>query len=197
MSRWPVAGPSDYWLIASSPAPKVKQQYTHSTTNTHKMTAIRTRQLQQYTQDNYNNTHIVQQIHIRWQQYAQDNYSNTHKTTTTIHTRQLTTIRTRQLQQYTQDNYSNTHKTTTTIHTRQLTTIHTRHLKIQHVQKINNTKVRKRSIRHVYFEDVSRGLEGLRGIMYEVGAWIQLAPDKILSWVSVNTVINLGTAVAQ
>ena len=29
----------------------------------------------------------------------------------------------------------------TTIHTRQLTTIHTRHLKIQHVQKVNNTKV--------------------------------------------------------
>jgi len=31
----------------------------------------------------------------------------------------------------------------TTIHTRQLTTIHTRYLKIQHVQKVNNTKVRK------------------------------------------------------
>ena len=65
--------------------------------------------------------------------------NNTHKTTTTIHTRQL--------QQYTQgnykfihktpnnntqDNYNDTHKTTTTIHTR--------HLKIQHVQKVNNTK---------------------------------------------------------
>ena len=40
------------------------------------MTTIHTRQLQQYTQDNYNNTH---------------------KTTTKIHTRQLTTIHTRHL----------------------------------------------------------------------------------------------------
>jgi len=29
-----------------------------------------------------------------------------------------------------------------TIHTRQLTTICTRHIKIQHAQKVNNTKVR-------------------------------------------------------
>ena len=85
---------------------KSKQQYTHSTKNTHKMTTIHTRQLQKHTKDNYNNTH---------------------KTTTTIHTRKL--------QQYTQDNYNNTHKTTITIHTRQLTTIHTRHLKIQHIQR--------------------------------------------------------------
>ena len=29
VSRWPVAGPSEYWLLASSPASKVKkQQYT-------------------------------------------------------------------------------------------------------------------------------------------------------------------------
>ena len=78
-------------------------------------------------------------------------------TNTTIHKktynntpRQLTTIHTRQLQPYTQDNYNNTykttnnnkHKTTTTIHTRQITTIHTIHIKI-HVQKVNNTKVRK------------------------------------------------------
>jgi len=104
-------------------------------------------------------------MQIRWQQYTQDNYNSTHKTTTTIHTRQLTTIHTRQLHQYTQDNYNNTYKTTnnnthktttsihtrqlttthtrqlTTIHTKQLTTIRTRHLKIQHVQKVNNTKV--------------------------------------------------------
>jgi len=33
--------------------------------------------------------------------------------------------------------------TTTTIHIRQLTTIHTRHLKIQQVEKVNNTKIRK------------------------------------------------------
>ena len=60
VSRWPVAGPSEYWLLASSPAYKVKkkkQQCTHSTTNTHKMTTIHTRQLRQYTQNYYNNTH--------------------------------------------------------------------------------------------------------------------------------------------
>ena len=75
-------------------------------------------------------------IHTRQlQQYTQDNYNNTHKTTATIYTRQL--------QQYTQESYNNTHKTTTTIYTRQLTKMHTRHLKIQHVQKANNTKVRK------------------------------------------------------
>ena len=61
MSRWPVAGPSKYRLLASSPASYSKNS----------------------------NTYIVQQIHIRWQQYTQDNYSNTHKTTTTKHTRQL------------------------------------------------------------------------------------------------------------
>ena len=51
MSRWPVAGPSEYWLLASSPASKVKKN---------------------------SNAHTVQQIHIRWQQYTQDNYNNTH-----------------------------------------------------------------------------------------------------------------------
>jgi hypothetical protein len=53
MSRWPITGPSGYWLLASSPASRVKQQYTHSitntqthsTTNTHKMT-IHTWQIQ-------------------------------------------------------------------------------------------------------------------------------------------------------
>ena len=77
---------------------------------------------------------------------------------TTIHTRQLTTIHTRQLQQYTQDKYNNkhktnnnTHKTTTTIHTRQLTTTHTIHLKIQYVQKVNSTKVRKYCIKFLVF----------------------------------------------
>ena len=40
VSRWPVAGPSEYWLLASSSASKVKkkQQCTNSTTNTHKIT---------------------------------------------------------------------------------------------------------------------------------------------------------------
>ena len=36
VSRWPVAGPSEHRLLASSPA--CKQQYTHSTANTHKIT---------------------------------------------------------------------------------------------------------------------------------------------------------------
>jgi len=57
-------------------------------------------------------------------------------TSTIIHTRQLTTIHTRQL---------------TTTHTRQLTTIHTGHLKVQHVKKVNNTKIRKCCIYCVYF----------------------------------------------
>ena len=79
---------------------KEKQQYTHSTANTHKMTIL-TRQLQQYTQDNYNNTHkTTTKIHTRQlQQYTQDNYNNTHRQLTTIHTRQ---------QQYTQDTFNNT-----------------------------------------------------------------------------------------
>ena len=34
---------------------KLKQQYTHSTTNTHKMTTIHTRQLQQFTRPTNNN----------------------------------------------------------------------------------------------------------------------------------------------
>ena len=56
MSRWPVAGPSEYWLVASSPASKVKKkkQCPHSTTNTHKITT-HTRQLQQYTRPTNNN----------------------------------------------------------------------------------------------------------------------------------------------
>jgi hypothetical protein len=77
MLRWPVAGPSEYWLLASSLAYKVKSSSTHT----------------------------VRQIHTRWQQYTQDNYknthrttnNNTHKTTTKIHTKQLTTIHTRHL----------------------------------------------------------------------------------------------------
>jgi len=52
VSRWPVAGPSEYWLLASSPASKVKTAiHTQNTTNTYKMTTIHTIQLQQYTQD--------------------------------------------------------------------------------------------------------------------------------------------------
>ena len=43
------------------------------------------------------------------------------------------------------------HKITTKIHIRQLTTIHRRHLKIQNVQKVNNTKVRKYCIEFLVF----------------------------------------------
>jgi len=55
VSRWSVAGPSEYWLLASSPSSKVKKkQCPHSTTNTHK-TTTHTRQLQQYTRPTNNN----------------------------------------------------------------------------------------------------------------------------------------------
>ena len=54
VSRWPVAGPSEYWPVASSPAFKVKKKYTHSTTYTHKITT-HTNQLQQYTRSTNNN----------------------------------------------------------------------------------------------------------------------------------------------
>jgi len=55
VSRWPVAGPSEYWLLASSPASKVKKkQCPHSATYTHKITT-HTRQLQQYTRSANNN----------------------------------------------------------------------------------------------------------------------------------------------
>ena len=55
MSRWPVAGPSEHLLLASSPTSKVKkQQCPQSTANTHKITT-HTRQLQQYTRPTNNN----------------------------------------------------------------------------------------------------------------------------------------------
>ena len=60
MSKWPDAGPSEYWLLASSPASKVKTA-----------------------------------IHTLYSKHTKDD--DTHKTTTTIHTRQLTTIHTRYL----------------------------------------------------------------------------------------------------
>ena len=107
VSRWPVAGPFEYWLLASSPASKVK-------------TAIHT-WYNKYTQDNYNNTHktthnnthktttIINTIQL--QKYTQDNYNNTHKTTHKNTHKTTTTINTRQLQKFTQDNYNNSHKT--------------------------------------------------------------------------------------
>jgi len=57
VSRWPFAGPSEYWLLASSPASKVKKkQCPHSTTNTHtSKIETHTRQLQQYTRSTNNN----------------------------------------------------------------------------------------------------------------------------------------------
>jgi len=36
------------------------------------------------------------------------------------------------------------------------------------------------NIIHVYFEDLSIRLEDVSGIIYEDGAWVQLALDKIL-----------------
>jgi len=46
VSRWPVAGTSGYWLLASSPVSEEKQQCTQSITNRHKMTTVHTRQIQ-------------------------------------------------------------------------------------------------------------------------------------------------------
>ena len=71
-------------------------------------------------------------MHTQYSKYTLDdnnthNYNNTHKKTTTIRTRQLTTI-----------------------HTRKLTKIRTRHLKT-HVQKVNNTKVRKYCVQFLVF----------------------------------------------
>ena len=66
---WPVAGPSEYWLLASSPASKVtKKKYTHSTANTH-----RWQHPQQYTRPTNSN-------------YTQDNVK-----LGTIRTRQINT----------------------------------------------------------------------------------------------------------
>jgi len=62
-----MAGHSEYWLLASSPASKVPKKK-----NT--------------------NAHTVQQIHIKKQQYTQDNYNNTHKDNlkqAAIHTSQI------------------------------------------------------------------------------------------------------------
>jgi len=54
VSRWPVAGPSEYWLLASSPASKVKKKAMPTQyNNAHKI--ARTRQLQQYTRSTNNN----------------------------------------------------------------------------------------------------------------------------------------------
>ena len=71
MSRWPAAGPSEYWLLASSEASKVKNS----------------------------NTHVVQHIHIRWQ-HTQDNYIDTHVPANNNYTQgnlKLVTMHTRQI----------------------------------------------------------------------------------------------------
>jgi len=59
VSRWPVAGPSEYWLLASSPASKVK-------------TAIHIRQ-QQYTQD------ILKYNHELWYMSTYMMYTVSHQ----------------------------------------------------------------------------------------------------------------------
>jgi hypothetical protein len=51
VSRWPVAGPSGCWLLASSLASKVRTAI-HTYYNTHKMTTIHARQIQ------FTNMHI-------------------------------------------------------------------------------------------------------------------------------------------
>ena len=88
---------------------KQKQQYTHSTANTHKMTTLHTRQLTTIHTRQLTTIHTEQLTTIHTRQL------------TTIHTRQLTTIHTRQL---------------TTIHTKQLTTIHSRQLTTIHTRQI-------------------------------------------------------------
>ena len=66
MSRWPVSGTSENWLLASSPASKVKKkECPHSTTITHKITKHKS-QLQKYTRSSTNN-------------YTQDNLKLTTK----------------------------------------------------------------------------------------------------------------------
>ena len=56
MSRWPVAGPSEYWLLASSLASKVKNSNAHIVQQIHiRWQHTHTRQLQQYTRSTNNN----------------------------------------------------------------------------------------------------------------------------------------------
>jgi len=43
VSRWPVAGPSEYWLLASSPASKVKKNKKIKTTKVHDVLSAKTR----------------------------------------------------------------------------------------------------------------------------------------------------------
>ena len=52
MSRWPVAGPSEYQLLASSPATKVCKTaiHTHSKNNTHEVTKSTHKIVTQYTE---------------------------------------------------------------------------------------------------------------------------------------------------
>ena len=78
-----------------------------------------------HTRDNYNNTHKTTNNNTH-----NTTNNNTHKTTTTIHTRQL--------QQHTRSTNNNY-----TQYNLKLATKHTRHITIQHVQKVNNTTVRK------------------------------------------------------
>jgi len=109
-------------------------------------------------------------VHIRHlQEYTKTTNKNTHQNTTTIHKKTNNNTQ-RQLLQCTQDNYNNVHKTTnnitrkttTTLHTRQLTTIHNRYFKI-HVQKVNNTKVRKYCIQFL--------VSFFPHIIYSSGCW--------------------------
>ena len=56
VSRWPVAGPSEYWPVASSPAFKEEKKYIKNNKNKKKHSTTKHIRLQ-HTQVNYNNTH--------------------------------------------------------------------------------------------------------------------------------------------
>ena len=55
VSRWPVAGPSEYGLLASSPASTVTKKNTNAHIVQHIHITTHTRHLQQYTRSTNNN----------------------------------------------------------------------------------------------------------------------------------------------
>ena len=75
MSRWPVAGPSDYWLLASSPASEVKNSNAHTVQEIHKR--------QQHPHKTTTTIHTAnqQQLHTR-QLKTSNNTRETNQNTT-------------------------------------------------------------------------------------------------------------------
>ena len=108
---------------------------TTTTTHTRQLTTIHTRQLNTY-KTTHNNTHkTAHNTH-------KTTHNNTHKTThntykTTHNNTHKTTHNTHKT------THNNTHTTTNNSTHKTTKTINTRYLKIQHVQKVNNTTVRK------------------------------------------------------